>query len=172
MDRRPLLARRFAEAIYKSLEDGPVDDMDPEVVIDKWVDLILPEFKSDSILFPQDGTASDNEAVVTQFILKYPEIRPAIEAAQNIVIEILPDPIIRYGVHSDPDGCHICTEGQHLTMDVFYDGPRNGDDINWDAYREKEEEFNERWLFPADGPYHQLGERHDLLLVTLNPWLP
>lgn len=182
MDRRPLLARRFAEVIYDNMIARGLSD-DEKVrapIVDEWTNLILTEFKSDSIPY-EDGdgiVTSHSEGVVAKFLDKFPEIRPAMEAAKAIVEEVLPEPIIRYHLHSDPEGCHICTEGQHIVMEVYYDGEHvekpsvTGSDIDWEAFRAHEVAFEERWLFPDDSPYNQLGERRDLLLVTINPWLP
>jgi len=181
MDRRPLLARRFAEAIYNNMIARGLSDEDSvrEPILDEWVELILSEFTSDSIPYEEeDGVVTaHSDSVITQFLLKFPEIRPALEEAETIIREIFPNPVFVYSLHSDPEGCHICTEGQSITLTAHYEGEKKdpsatGSDIDWEAYRALEEKFEERWLYPDDSPYNQLGERRDLLLVTINPWLP
>jgi hypothetical protein len=181
MDRRPLLARRFAEAIYEDLAEIDVINEEPEVVIDRWVEIILGRFKSDSIPFPSDEVRTvetEDEGTVALFLDKYPEVRPALEHAKEVALELFPSPVFRYALHSDPEGCHICHEGQHVVMEIHYEGKRagkpsvTGSDIDWEAYRELEEPFNDRVLFADDCPYRLLGDRSSLVLINVNPWLP
>lgn len=170
MDLRPKLAREFAAAIYESLADGPADEMEPEEAIAKWAALIEERFVSHSL--PVERVETEDEALVAMFLDKYPQVRPVVEHAKAVAVELLHEPRFRCAVHSDPEGCHVCSEGQLVVLEVHYEGTRDGQGkIHWDAFREVEESFHERTLFDHESPYGQLSiEERNLVSISLNPW--
>jgi len=175
MDLRPTLSREFAEAVYESLADIDVLNLEREGVVQRWTDIIRARFTSRSI--PTRDVSSDDPNLIAAFLDKYPQVRPVLDHAKEAALEMLPAPQFRYHVHSDPEGCHICHEGQHVCMDVFFDGPRHpasSEQIDWERYRrEHEGPFEERVLFAPDCPMEALPfEQRDLVLIMLHPWLP
>lgn len=178
MDLRPKLAREFATAIYESLADGPADAMEPEEAVEKWSALILERFKSHSIRFNWEGgdgvTRSADEGVVAMFLDKYPPLRPVLEHMAQVAQETFPGCVLQYEVHSDPEGCHICNEGQDVWLNVFYDGPKTEDGkIDFGAVMPVEEQYEDRVMYAEDCPYAQLGhELQSIVGVMVHAWLP
>lgn len=150
LDRRPLLARKFAEAIYDNMIARGLSD-DPEVrdpIIEEWVALILEDFTSDSIPFPRDGgwVSCYDQATAQKFIDKYPDLQRLIDLCKAEALRRWPEATFRLEIMSDPEGCHICCEGQHLTLEIQTD---------LDFYGPNGEEY------PINSPYHAANKEWD-----------
>jgi len=163
MDLRPTLARKFATAIYdnmigRGLSDAP-DVRDP--IIEEWVDLIVERFVSHSV--PHLYCGDTDEEGITLFRSKYPDLEPVIEAVKGAARSLFPRPGFSYELHSDPEGCHTCHEGQHITM-LVHTG--HGQPEDSDAWAERACDSTERLddITLEDG-----FPRHPLLLTECRP---
>lgn len=145
MDRRPLLAARFAKAI---LEEGSRDE-------DRMVAIILEHWTSDSIPFPgHEWVYTEDPGVINAFLEKYPQLKPIIQLHQSQGRKMFgPETTFSFGVHSDPEGCHVCYEGQHLTMhihtgfDCYIEGEFSPLSPYWEAHQQWE-----NWVVSEEVP--------------------
>lgn len=182
MDRRPYLARRFADDIYESLADIDVLELEKEEVVDRWVEIILKQFKARSIPFTGRQTVScRDELVVGAFLAKYPEAVAALEQAREIAWEVFGETLwFKTNLHSDPEGCHICHEGQHVCCEGYYEAKElegetysdGSPKFDYDAHMTLEGDFTERLHDLKEGPYVDLREagKEDLILILVHPW--
>jgi hypothetical protein len=122
MDLRPRLAQEFAEAIFADWDqsDQCVDVLTPaqrEALISRWTEIILSRFKSHSIQFPKgDYGGTKDPAVVEAFLVKYPDLRERVDKIKEWALGKWPNITFKLEVMSDPDTCHICSEGQLLAL--------------------------------------------------------
>lgn len=163
MDRRPKLARDFvdailADALEHGIPQGRVALSRKQFFTDRWVSLILERFTSDDIPIPDSYVSSRDPGAVAAFRAKYPQIEPAIEFTKQTALEFWPDAEFLLRIHSDPEGCHVCREGQHLTLEVYHnesihsdeDTSENGwtdddgDKDRWQGIRRREKAFTEK----------------------------
>lgn len=117
MDLRPARCREMAEAVYDDLTARGVPVGDKEDTIEEWAGLMVPLWTSHSI--PHDGyvCSSDQEAAA-RFITKYPQLQALIDLCKAEALRRWPEATFSYNLHSDPEDCHCCREGQHLTLTI------------------------------------------------------
>jgi len=177
---KPKLAGEFVEAIAADLKAVGVSV--PLSRQAAWKELILERFVHHSLQF-DDIVSSYDEDVVAEYRAKYPQLEPLIEDAMECARQVLPeDHIVEFHVHSDPEGCHTCWEGQHLCMEFCYKGPRREDgDIDWEVFRALDRKFDD--LYQREGgPWDKMQQKsmangfqedyESLLSVDVKPWLP
>jgi hypothetical protein len=176
MDLRPKLSRDFADAVYESLADIDVLELEKGEVVDRWAEIILPLFKAHSLPLPGGQCTTENDpATIEAFLDKYPKLRPVIAWAKEIALQVFPGAgNFTLEVHSDPEGCHVCCEGQDLWLYGDYDGKKKeGEDgkmeIDYDAHFALEGQFTDL-LYADDGLYEQLGDMRDLLGIDVSPY--
>jgi hypothetical protein len=108
----------MAEAIYEDLTSRGLAVGEREDVIEEWVKLMVPLWTSHSIPVPQGYVCTDDDDVAAQFIAKYPQLQALIDLCKAEALRRWPGATFQYEVHSDPEGCHCCSEGQHLTLEI------------------------------------------------------
>lgn len=156
LDRRPLLARKFAEAILNDArQDGlPRGVLGPTLrqeTLNRWVALILENFTSDSIPFPgNEWVSTCDQPTCEKFLAKYPDLRLLDALCREEALRRWPEATFRYSLHSDPEGCHTCWEGQHLTLEIqtdleFY-GPNGEEYPENSPYNAADQEW-QRWMW-------------------------
>jgi len=122
MDLRPKLAREFAQAIMEDLVSDTrpgesVTVMPGGETLDRWTDLILERFVSHSIRF-NDYVSTMDPGATQAFLDKYPGLVDLVDFVKGRVIQVWPKATFRLELHSDPECCHICHEGQSLCLEV------------------------------------------------------
>lgn len=134
MDLRPKIAAEIVDALMADLgREGTVPNRE------RWVELALSKITSHNIPFPGDWDIScGHPEVVEAFLTKYPSVRPLLEACEAKARELWPDAVLVREVMRDPEGCSVCHEGQHLTLDIL----RNQEFIPEDP---KTEAFMDWW---------------------------
>ena len=111
MDRRPKLSKLFAELAFETLKAGQS--------VDEAAELILKHFTSDSIPLP-DGkwVSSSDQGACQKFLAKYPELQPLIDLYTAEALKRWPNASSSFELNSDPEGCHVCSEGQHIYLAI------------------------------------------------------
>ena len=113
MNLRPKLAQEFAEAFRADIEEHGIG---PEST-DQWAILILERFTSHSIPIERND---EDPQIVEPFLNKYPECRGVIDTVKAEARKRFPD--VEFSplrLVSDPESCHICWEGQHVSLDIY-----------------------------------------------------
>jgi hypothetical protein len=181
MDLRPKIVGEIVDAILADLDKNPLagrvswGSALPEErarLRERWVALGVPHFKAHSIPFPRGQWVScyDKE-VVEAFRAKYPALQRLIDLAQAEALRRWPEATFRFEVHSDPEGCHTCHEGQGLVMHIHTDLDFHGPDgeLEGSPY----DEAHDAWMdWQCDeGPYddleREIGEEARLFRTDL-----
>jgi hypothetical protein len=132
MDLRPRIAADIAETLLGEFEGWDTDTRATTKA--RWVEIILSKLVSHSIPFPNEGR--DDADVVATFITKYPEVIAPLLACEEKARELWPDALLVRGLRSDPEGCHVCQEGQHLVLDILRKQPFLDPDAKADAWED------------------------------------
>lgn len=113
MDLRPKIAAEIVEAL---LDEMGCPEADRVRVRDHWVTIAKSKLVSHSL--PTRDYSTHDPDLVEKYLVKYPEIRPAIESCLAYVRNVIPEGRARLELTSDPEMCHICFEGQSLRLIV------------------------------------------------------
>ena len=93
--------------------------MPREQILEHWTALILERFQCFSIPFPKgEHVSTQDYPTIKLFMDKYPEAQAAMEQAHAKIQENFPRSKFTLELHSDPEGCHTCNEGQKLWLEV------------------------------------------------------
>lgn len=134
MDLREALAADFAKAIFEDLlSHGILWGLEPgrqEILLAHWKDLIMERFQDRSLLKWEDPGA------VELFINKYPGLREYVDQVIQLTRDIWPKAEILPTIGNDYESCHICQEGQHLVLGIYYGNEGSDEDYDafWDAF--------------------------------------
>lgn len=143
MDLRPRIAAEIVDAILADLDQHGWRYS--EWPRDRWVELARSKIVSHSIEFPDgrwDISCSD-PAVVEAYLAKYPKLRKVLTDVLAKAEEVEPGCRVRVEVHSDPESCHVCWEGQSLNI---YPEFRMDGTIEDPVWRAKREAVDDWWL--------------------------
>ena len=163
MNRQPILAHQFAEAILEDMlevHEGDwfqVQSGSHEAraeLLARWETLILERFTSDSIPFTgRKGISTEDPEVAEKFLLKYPQLRALDDLVRAEALRRWPTAEFSYRVLSDPEGCHICCEGQKINLLILTDHAIYGESGKYDEtspHRNATEEW-EDWMWGPNG---------------------
>jgi hypothetical protein len=153
MDLRPKIAADIVEALFDELS-WAVEERDKVRV--RWIEVARSKIVSHSIPLPDPmpgRITSTDEAVINAFINKYPPLRRYLDEGMAKAREIEPKATFLLELMNDPEGCHVCYEGQHLTVEITFPG-------TYDAYKAKQEAFDDWWL---DYPPRDDVEQRDIV---------
>jgi hypothetical protein len=148
----------MAQAIYDNMISRGLSD-DAEVmnpIIDEWVELMVPLWKSHSI--DSGGyVACPDEGAAHEFVAKYPRLQELIDLCKAEALTRWPQATFSLELHSDPEGCHKCCEGQHITLyihtDLDFDGPDK--ELGGSPYDRAADEWL-AWVCDDGSPHHAL----------------
>jgi len=183
MDLRAKLSDRFARLAYDVFKArgiiGTHNHLPPHEeyvakAIEEAAASIRAQFVSHSIPFPLGvWVETKDDELVTRFLDKYPELHQIISVVEGEARRRWPECRIELVLHSDPECCHICKEGQSLGIEIHaglsMDGPCG--ESEWDYAHEAWME----WLCDSKGSFRQarraLGDVGDLVGANLM-WQP
>jgi hypothetical protein len=122
------MAREAAESILRDIENRLDNDYydenceedegkQREIILSRYAEIILGHLKSHSIPLPKgENVSTEDPKVAERFLAKYAELVPLVECAKAEALRRWPGTTFTLSVTSDPESCHVCCEGQHLTL--------------------------------------------------------
>lgn len=163
-----MAARRIASEIVEALVPDVVSRFselskasDEELAAFKaeWVEMALSKFRSHSIEWDRkdplsSSITSRNPDVVEQYLVKYPKLRPWVQRYEELALSLWAESKTWLEIHSDPEGCHVCCEGQRLWMHVYVPWPEN----DYKGFMAETEKFHETLY---DDPEHEEFRQSD-----------
>lgn len=158
MDLRPKLTEDFLDVIFEDLDQLFADFDEDHSLREKWRAAILERFIARSL--PVQSVSNEDQRLAEQFIAKYPAIQPLIDLCKAEALRRWPQTVFTFALHSSPEDCHICHEGQHLILRInpglaFYD--EEGGYGYFSPHRQANNEWGD-WVCSEDGPYRQLED--------------
>ena len=165
MDLRPKMAREAAGDILRDVEARMENDYfdeeyedDPDKArqmrLDRYTSIILARLTSHSVDFPKgEHVSTDDPETAEKFLVKYPGLRRLIDICKAEALVRWPEATFVLETHSDPESCHTCWEGQHLTLKIQTGLPFSVDEGSpfWSA-----REAWSDWMFEDGSPYDAL----------------
>lgn len=128
MDLRPKIAAEIVDALladlYRLAADGEMNALTDPLANRanwrlRWIHTATSKIVSHSLPMPKDRWVStDDPTLVRAFIEKYPKTAECIAYVQHALLDVLPNATFQVCLRNDPEGCHVCHEGQGLSVDV------------------------------------------------------
>lgn len=142
MDLRPRIAAEIVDAL---MDQTSWSESARASARERWIQIALSKIVSHSIEFPGGGwdISCGDPAVVEAYLSKYPKLRQVLADVLAKAEEVEPGVRVRVEVHSDPESCHVCWEGQSLNI---YPEFRMDGSIHDPVFTAKREAMEDWWL--------------------------